>query len=338
MGRKLWALACGALGLFSIGETHAANYQGFGATTQGGAQQQVIHVTNLKNSGPGTLRQALKKGGKRRIVFDVSGTIQLSKFILVQGGFITIDGSTAPPPRITLKGRGLELKGHDVIIQGIRIRSSTKDGITISANSYNIVIDHVSIQGASDGSIDVTQGASDVTVQWSILAENNPSHNLLVLVDDQASHVTLHDNLFVEGQSRNPHSGWDSTLATTPAETVTDIRNNLIWDFIDYGTQIKNNTWSNVVQNFYYSLTRLDADRALRVTTGGRVYAAGNYSLNGANVDSQGTEAQPFAAAVVDTTDACTAAQQVKDQAGVRPLDAIDQQYISTIMLPSGPC
>ena len=338
MGRKLWALAWGALCLIGIGETHAANYQGFGATTPGGAQQKVFHVTNLKSGGPGSLRNALKKGGKRTIVFDVGGTIQLTKFILVKGGFITIDGSTAPPPGITLQGRGLQVKGHDIIIQNIRIRNANKDGIGIESESYNIVIDHVSIQGASDGSIDVTQGASAVTVQWSILAENKPGHNLLVLVSDLASLVTFHHNLFAKGQSRNPHSGWDSTLATTPIETVTDIRNNLIWNFADYGTQIKDQTWSNVVRNFYYSATRSDPERALRVTTGGRVYAEGNYSLNGADVDGQGTEAQPFAAVAVDTTDACTAARQVVDQAGVRPLDAIDQQYLSTITLPSGPC
>ena len=74
------------------------------------------------------------------------------------------------------------------------------------------------------------------------------------------------------------------------------------------------------------------------MTTGGQVYAEGNYSLNGADVDGQGTELQPFAAAAVDTTDACTAAQQIVAQAGVRPLDAIDQQYLSAITLPSGPC
>src|SRR5262245_56693176 len=199
MGWKLGVLVCAALCLFGIGETHAVNYQGFGATTQGGDQQNIIHVTNLKNAGPGSLRKALKKGGKRRIVFDVSGTIQLSTFILVKGGFITIDGSTAPDSGITLNGRGLELKAHDVIIRDIRIRNSNKDGISIFEESYNIVIDHVSIQGASDGSLDVTQGAANVTVQWSILAENKSSHNLLVLVDDLASHVTFHHNLFVKG-------------------------------------------------------------------------------------------------------------------------------------------
>ena len=319
----------------------AAVYQGFGATTPGGAPGAVVHITTLADSGPGSLREAVKLGN-RTVVFDVSGTITLTKEISVKGAFITIDGFSAPPPGITLVDAGLRLSGndntHDVIVQGLRVRNAAPDGINIRDGAYNIVINHVSIQGANDGSIDITQNASDVTVQWSIFAENVAGHNFLSLVDYQALRVTFHHNLFVRGQSRNPHSGWDTTLATTPSDTVTDIRNNLIWNFIDYGTLIKNNTCSNVVQNFYYSATQTSASRALHVNNGGRVYAQGNYSLNGAKVDSQGNKGQPFLATPVDTTDACTAAQQVWGTAGVRPLDAIDQHYLSTIALPSVSC
>ena len=323
-------------------EASASVYQGFGATTPGGAQESVVHVTTLEDFGPGSLREALSNGN-RTVVFDVGGTIALSGQILVKGAFITIDGFTAPePPGITLTGAGLMLSGdhdsHDVIVQGVRIRDVVGDGITIRDNTYNIVIDHVSIQKASDGSIDITQGAFDVTIQWSILAENAVDHNFLSLVDYQALRVTFHHNLFVRGQSRNPHSGWDPTLATIPPDTVTDIRNNLIWDYLDYGTLIKNNTRANVIQNFYYSATQPGADQALRVTPEGQVYAEANYSLNGASIDKKGNEGTPFAAPVIDTTDACTAALQVQAQAGVRPLDAIDQQYLSMITLPAMPC
>lgn len=332
------AAALVLLGAQGVGATV---YQGFGTTTPGGAQGALVHVTTLADSGPGSLREALSRGN-RTVVFDVGGNIALSGQISVKGAFVTIDGFTAPPPGITLVNAGLRITGdaaaHDVIVRGIRVRNAIGDGITIRDNTYNIVIDHVSIQGASDGSIDVTRGAFDVTIQWSIMAENIPNHNFLSLVEYQALRVTFHHNLFVKGQSRNPHSGWDSTLATTPPDTVTDIRNNLIWNFIDYGTLIKNNTQSNVVQNFYYSSTQPTATRALHVTTRGRVYAQGNYSLNRATVDSQGNQKQPFLATPVDTTDACTAAQQVVAAAGVRPLDAIDQQYLSAITLPSASC
>lgn len=335
------------LWLFGRQAVEAAGYQGFGATTPGGTGQAVVHVTNLNDSGTGTLRQALLQGNST-IVFDVGGTISLASVLKVKGAFITLDGSTAPLPGITLVNAGLRLSGldntHDIIIKGIRIRNSSGDGITIRDGAHHIVIDHVSTQKSTDGDIDVTRGASDVTVQWSILAENVPSHNLLVLVDLQALRVTFHHNLFVKGQSRNPHTGWDGTLATFPPDTVADVRNNLIWDFFDYGTLVINNAHTNAVQNFYHrSSTPSSADRALRVNSGGQAYAQGNFTPdidslgNLINIDSQGNTGQPFPFSPVDITDACHAAQDIVAQAGVRPLDNIDQGYLSNITLPSCP-
>jgi hypothetical protein len=337
----LWLLmiSVASIGLWLFSQqTVEADFQGFGATTPGGAGQPIVHVTTLADSGAGSLREALSLGN-RTIVFDLGGTITLVSEIKVKGAFITVDGFSAPSPGITLLNAGLYLSGtkntHNVIIQGLRIRNASADGITVRDNAHHVVIDHVSAQGSADGDIDVTRGASDVTVQWSILAQNNPIHNLLVLLDLQAFRVTFHHNLFVKGQSRHPHTGWDGTLATTPPDTVADIRNNLIWEFSDYGTLAFNNTKTNVVRNFYHSLTQINPNRALRVTSGGQAYAQGNFSPTILNIDSQGNTAQAFPAASVTTTGPCTAAQQIVAQAGARtqtwPLDKIDQQYIDDI-------
>ncbi len=345
-----WFLAVCVIsaGLWSFGRpaVEAADYQGFGAMTPGGTGQTTVVVTNLNDSGAGSFRDALSQGN-RTIVFDVPGTtlrtITLTSGpIKVKGALITIDGCSAPSPQIpgiTLVNAGLYLSGtkgvHDVIIKCLRIRNAVGDGITIRDGAHHIVIDHVSLQKSTDGDIDVTRGASDVTVQWSIIAENDPSHNLLVLVDLQTLRVTFHHNLFVKGQSRNPHTGWDGTLATTPSDTVADVRNNLIWDFSALGTLVMNNAQTNVVKNFYYSSTQSDTDKALRVNSGGKVYAQGNFSPNIVNIDSQGNRGQPFPFSPVDITDPCHAAQDIVAQAGVRPLDAIDQSYLSAITLPT---
>jgi hypothetical protein len=156
-------------------------YQGFGAETLGGEGQSVYRVTNLNDSGLGSLRDALSQGN-RSVVFDVAGEILLTGHIYVKGAFVTIDGFTAPPPGITLKNHGLYIYGsneaHDVIVRGIRVRNSLGDGININTGAYNIVIDHVSIHGSADGNIDITNNSHDVTVSWSILAEPIESHSM----------------------------------------------------------------------------------------------------------------------------------------------------------------
>ena len=150
------------------------DYQGFGATTPGGANGTVVHVTNLNDSGPGSFREAVSQGN-RTVVFDVGGDIVLADDVFVSGAFITIDGFTAPLPGITLRDFGLSIRGsrgaHDVIVRGIRVRDSLLDGMQVAAGAYNVVIDHVSVHGSGDGSLDITEDARDVTVSWSILAQ-----------------------------------------------------------------------------------------------------------------------------------------------------------------------
>jgi hypothetical protein len=310
--------------------------QGFGADTSGGSGKPVYHVTNLNDSGTGSLRAAVSQGS-RDVVFDVAGTINAASILYVKGGLITIDGTTAPSPGITLSGYGLGIWGskgaHDVIVRGIRVRNVAGDGININHDAYNVLVDHVSIGNTGDGSIDVTYGAHDVTVEWSIL-EKKPTHNLLSLNSYGVTRLTYHHDLFIGGESRNPQVDWD--VSGTPPEIVVDVRNNLIWDFSAYGTTVFRGAKANVVGNYYWSSTQSDPRRALRVTStteGSRAYAYGNISQNGGNVDAQGTEAKPFAADPVTTTGACTAARDVVAYAGPRPLDSVDYNFVSRVKL-----
>ena len=197
--------------------------QGFGATTPGGAKGDVVHVTTLADNGDdanpidGSLRKALA-GSHRYVVFDVGGEIALSTHLYVRGSYVTIDGLTAPPPGITLKNYGLILRGkvgaHDVVVRGLRIRDIVRatggdtqfDGIQVVDGAFNIVIDHVSIDGADDGSIDITNDSHDVTVSWSILAHPKAGKNMLIKYG--ASRVTLHHNLLMTGGFRNPQVEW----------------------------------------------------------------------------------------------------------------------------------
>src|ERR1044071_9530472 len=58
--------------------------EGFGARAVGGRGGRVIEVTNLNDSGPGSLRAAMEASGPRIVVFRVSGTITLTNAIRVR--------------------------------------------------------------------------------------------------------------------------------------------------------------------------------------------------------------------------------------------------------------
>jgi hypothetical protein len=375
--RSLWPLAV-LVGIGSVvphphplptpspaaGEHRAV--EGFGATTRAGNGEAPYHVTRLADTGPGTLREALSRG-RRRIVFDVGGTIALESVLRVRGPFITLDASSAPSPGVTLTNHGLAIRGsdgaHDVLVRGLRVRGpvtrqasakSSHDCVSISHGAYNVVIDHVSISGCRDGAIDITGDSRhldglptrNVTVQWSILADTRKT----MLVKYGTARITLHHNLFVRGLVRLPHVSRERQPAD-PDLTV-DMRNNVVWDWAGgFGTSIVAGATANIVNNVYGNPGGALRDRqqavvVCRGTTtehpeicgtgpavGAHAYVEGNVSLDAVDLDRAGTVAVPFAAADVATTAACPAARRVLADAGAGPRDAVDAGYVAMVAL-----
>src|SRR5690606_38298725 len=56
--------------------------EGFGRYTTGGRGGEVVHVTNLDDSGPGSFRDAVSQSN-RIVVFDVGGVINISTRIVI---------------------------------------------------------------------------------------------------------------------------------------------------------------------------------------------------------------------------------------------------------------
>ena len=317
------AVAAGAI----IAGTPASAYEGFGATTPGGANGARVVVTNLNDSGPGSLRDAISQGN-RLITFSVGGDIVLQDYLYVGGPFVTIDGFSAPGPGITLRGRGLVIRGnrgaHDVIVRGLRVRGSPIDGIQVSYGAYNVVIDHVSVANSVDGNIDITEDAHDVTVSWSILAGNEKN----MLIKYNPSRVSVHHNVFTEGQTRNPQVRIDD-LGGVATQITADVRNNVIANAIGYGTLLNVGAWGNVVNNYF-----IGVHKPIQILSAvGHI--SGNLSSDGTNLNVLGNRASPFPTAPVATQDACTAARAVLAGAGRRPLDTVDAQYLARIPVPA---
>src|ERR1700704_6366262 len=99
----LWTgLGIGSMGLSPTavgadGPLAFAGAEGFGRFARGGRGGDVYHVTALADDGPGSLREGVRTAkGPRTIVFDLSGTIELKKPLVVEKSFLTIAGQTAP--------------------------------------------------------------------------------------------------------------------------------------------------------------------------------------------------------------------------------------------------
>ncbi len=257
--------------------------EGFGARATGGRGGRVIEVTNLDDSGPGSLRDALLQTGPRIIVFRVGGEIVLNTSIRLkkEHSHVTVAGQTAPGTGITLRNKYAPGVGNrsplilddsdparqveNVVIRFVRFRpgpsydsSSNVDGITI--NGKNVIIDHCSFSWASDELLNAWYQASDITIQWSILSEglafsNHPdtlsdpsfSHSRGVLFGDHSTRISLHHNLIAHVDYRAPR---------IQALGDFDVVNNVLYNTLQTPSQLDNKDTGdtiryNLVGNFY---------------------------------------------------------------------------------------
>lgn len=155
--------------------------EGHGRYVTGGRGGKVVHVTNLNDSGTGSLREAVKSG-KRIIVFDVAGVIAL-KSDLKFADNITILGQTAPSPGITLRYYTVQ-PGSNNIIRFLRIRRGEEKNINDGAdatwqrNKTGIIFDHCSFSWSID-EVASFYDNNNFTMQWCTVAESltNPGHS-----------------------------------------------------------------------------------------------------------------------------------------------------------------
>ncbi len=205
--------------------------EGFGANTLGGRGGRIIEVTNLNDTGSGSLRACVDASGARICVFRTGGLIQLASPLRIVNPYITIAGQTAPGGGITLKkisgGDTLAIVTHDVVLRYMTFRpgpGGENHAGEIASNGvhlYNILIDHCSFSWGTDEVLETWYRVSDTTIQWSIVSEglncsthSKGCHSKGLMVGGYADsesktalgseNISVHHNLFAHNGERNP--------------------------------------------------------------------------------------------------------------------------------------
>ena len=183
--------------------------QGWGRFATGGRSGSVYHVTNLNDSGTGSLRDAVSQPN-RIVVFDVGGVIRINSRIVFAKN-LYVAGQTAPGEGITVYGDGVSFSGSDnIIVRYMRFRmgavgSKDKDCAGIS-NGQNMIFDHCSFAWGQDENFSINwdnkgTAPQNITIMNSIVGQGLMTHSAGGLM--QADNITLYRILLVDNSTRN---------------------------------------------------------------------------------------------------------------------------------------
>lgn len=335
--------------------------EGAGAHARGGRGGRAIYVTNLNDSGPGSLRAAVEAKGPRTVLFAVDGTIELASVLTVNEPFLTIAGQTAPGGGVCLKNFDFVIAADHVIVRHLRFRpgdgaKKAVDGMSIGGSARDVIIDHCSVSWSVDECLSVSGSGGNITVQWCLIAESlsrsvhhKGPHGYGALVRADGD-VTYHHNIFAHHSSRSPRPGtWEDA---NKRGIILDFRNNVVYGWSSragYSSADKANI--NYVGNFLKpNASSKTPGQAFNV--GGpatKIYVAGNHLVGAdvANADNwkmigslkaENKMERPFPIAPVKTDTAAAAYEKVLAAAGaIKPArDAVDRRIVEQVRNGTG--
>lgn len=248
----IFALAVASLTTSTISAQQLAfpGAQGWGRFAEGGRKGTVYHVTNLNDSGSGSLRDAVSQPN-RIVVFDVSGVIRINSRIVFKNN-LYVAGQTAPGEGITVYGDGVSFSGADnTIVRYMRFRMGavgTKDkdcaGI---ANGQNIIIDHCSFAWGQDENFSINwdnkgTAPKNITLMNSIVGQGLMTHSAGGLM--QAENITLYRILMVDNSTRN-----------FKVKGINQYANNLVYNWknaaYNMGGDSEGQSYANIESNLF---------------------------------------------------------------------------------------
>jgi hypothetical protein len=274
--------------------------EGFGAQTTGGRGGKVLYVSRLDDDeNPGSLRWAINQEGKRTILFQVSGRIDLKSNLNITNGDLTIAGQSAPGDGICISGYPVFQGANNVIVRYLRFRlgniNNVQDDAFWGRWQKDVIIDHCSMSWSTDECSSFYDN-ENFTMQWCILSEslrisrpNTGGHGFGGIWGGRKA--SFHHNLLAHHDSRNPRFA-GSRSSNRESEELVDFRNNVIFNWGSYSGYAAEGGRYNMVNNYYKPgkeslretcIFRPSPDNGSNKQPKGiwgRFYVAGNYMLN----------------------------------------------------------
>jgi len=318
--RRALSLVCAIMVFYTVMAQAPAfpGAEGHGRYITGGRGGEVVHVTNLNDSGSGSLREAVSGNSKKIVVFDVGGVIPLSSNLTI-GDNTTIEGQTAPSPGITIRYYTVT-PGSNNIIRYIRVRRGQEKNVNDGADAITsqhktgMMIDHCSFSWSID-EVASFYDNNNFTMQWCTIAESliNAGH-------EKGAHgyggiwggklASFHHNLIAHVANRSPRfngarynwGGYTSNLLfndyrwqnTLQAEIV-DFRNCIVYNCGNGCYGGPGGGHINIVNNYYKTGPAGSTTHVTNVTLAGSGNAGNDqtfwdmtsrYFINGNQVNS----------------------------------------------------
>jgi pectate lyase len=200
--------------------------EGGGRFSFGGRGGKIFVVTNLADSGPGTLREACESAGPRTVLFNVAGIIHLDMPLHIRAPYITLAGQTAPGDGVCIAGQTTHVDTHDVVVRYLRFRRGQTNVFerddALGGNPVgNIIVDHCSASWGLDENLSMYRHmyspgkgqkerklpTVNITIQWTIFSECLDPYNHAFGGTLGGRNSTFHHNLFASNTGRNPSIG-----------------------------------------------------------------------------------------------------------------------------------
>lgn len=339
---------------------------GFGKGSQGGRAGRIFFVTNLEDSGPGSLRQCVESKGPRNCVFRIGGIIELKKPMVVKkdNNSLSILGQTAPGDGILLTTSSKDDTGkltpfvikntNDIVVRHLRVRPQVSnavpnvDAFTVE-NSKQVYLDHVSGSWATDENFNAHSNTTNLTVAYSIFGEGLNKHSKCALLGSDPTgpqNITFWRNACVSNRDRNPDN---NHFGGSCIEITNNIFFNAASEWGEVFSQFPGGTPIIYSENFFKSgASTVDETFAINwnpinSVADPKIYEHNNkvasprsksLVLVAPDTEPYIVSTPPCSQSAPEIGSAEAAYEEVRTKSGAFPRDAVDRRFVEEIGYP----